>query len=224
MAQSRPQQRRSTGPGTQGRVGRSTSRQGEAARRFGRGGSSRQADAAGRFSSFGRGQSAPTTRIPSRPGQRQQKKGGGQGIVQQLQGALPGKGGSSQRKGPKKGKVGSIPGIGGALMSLSGNTKGSNKRSRKPALLGLIGAGAAGAAALAKKRQSGGSEDYSSPSGSDFSTSVDNVGATPSVPPVAATDTTPVSPPAQSLDTKAVDTKLDKESKDSKDKDKPLGG
>ena len=127
--------------------------------------------------------------------------------------------------------MGSIPGIGGALMSLSGNTKGRNKRSRKPAMLGLLGAAGAGAAALAnKKRQSSGGDDFASQGSSDFSTtSVDNAGATPSVPPVSATDTTPVSPASG---TGSVDTKLDKGTdggKDSlnlkdKDKDKPLGG
>lgn len=61
-----------------------------------------------------------------------------------VRGALPGGG---------KGKGRAIPVIGGLL----GGKKGaSGDRGRKPALLGLLGAGAAGAALAARRRKSSG--------------------------------------------------------------------
>ncbi|MBA3263987.1 MAG: hypothetical protein H0T69_16265 [Thermoleophilaceae bacterium] len=69
-----------------------------------------------------------------------------------VRGALPG--GESRAKG----KGSAIPVVGGLL----GGKKGASAdRGRKPALLGLLGAGAAGAALAAKRRKSSDSRQAS---------------------------------------------------------------
>ena len=62
-----------------------------------------------------------------------------------VRGALPGGGSRTKRKGS------AIPVVGGLLGGMKG---ASADRGRKPALLGLLGAGAAGAALAAKRRKS----------------------------------------------------------------------
>jgi hypothetical protein len=60
-----------------------------------------------------------------------------------------GKSSASRRSG------GSIPVVGGLLSSLGGTKKRGAGRGRKPAMFGLLGAGAAGAAAAVAKRRHG---------------------------------------------------------------------
>ena len=132
---------------TQRRQEAATSQQG----RFGRG-STGQPQARRRFARSA-GQSAPRRR------HRQPEQSGAQKLMQGIRGVLPGGGKSST--GRRSG--GSIPVVGGLLSSLGGTKKrgagGTKKRGagrgRKPAVFGLLGAGAAGAAAAVAKRRHG---------------------------------------------------------------------
>jgi hypothetical protein len=129
-------------------VARTTQRRQEAATprqgRFGRG-SSGQPQARRRFPRSA-GQSAPRRR------NRQPEQSGAQKLVQGIRDMLPGRGGKSSA-GRRSG--GSIPVVGGLLSSLGGTKKRGAGRGRKPAVFGLLGAGAAGAAAAVAKRRHG---------------------------------------------------------------------
>ena len=84
----------------------------------------------------------------------QPEQSGAQKLLQVFRGALPGgRGKSSAKSGKRSG--GSLPGV-GRLLSSPGGTKGrSGGRGRKPAMFGLLGAGAAGATAAVAKRRRG---------------------------------------------------------------------
>jgi hypothetical protein len=109
----------------------------------------RQEAATPRQGRFGRG-STGQTQSPRRR-RRQPEQSGAQKLMQGIRGMLPGGGKSStgQRSG------GSIPVVGGLLSSLGGSKKRGAGRGRKPAVFGLLGAGAAGAAAAVAKRRHG---------------------------------------------------------------------
>ena len=105
----------------------------------------RQAQPGGRFS-----RTAPPPargRIPRRRPQPQPNRA--EKLMQLVQGGLPG-GGSSRAK--RSG--GGIPLVGGLLGG--GKSRGKSGRG-KPALLGVLGAGAAGAAMAARRRKNSGS-------------------------------------------------------------------
>ena len=113
----------------------------------------------------------PSTRggLPRR--RRQPEPGRAEKLMGLIRGALPG-GGSRA-----KGKGSAIPVVGGLL----GGKKGASAdRGRKPALLGLLGAGAAGAVALAGTRRK------SSDSGRASETQPVGEPRTVSTPPPAA--------------------------------------
>jgi hypothetical protein len=123
--------------------------------RFSRGG---QAQAGQRFArsaqartprSFGRTGTQSSGR-PTYRRRQQSQPTGAQGLLQRLGSALP-LGGSSGQRGKRSG--GSLPVIGGLMESLGGKKRTGTARGGKPAMLGLLGAGAAGAAMLAKRRK-----------------------------------------------------------------------
>jgi hypothetical protein len=97
---------------------------------------------------FGRTPTQPSGRPTHR--RRQSRSTGAQGLLKRLGSALP-LGGSSGKRGNRS--SGSLPMVGGLLKSVGGNQRGGTGRGRKPAMLGLLGAGAAGAAVLAKRRK-----------------------------------------------------------------------
>jgi hypothetical protein len=116
---------------------------------------------------FARSASTPSSRRFGRPTQpsgrptqrrRQSRSTGAQGLLKRFGSALP-LGGSSGRRGNRSG--GSLPVVGGLLKSVGGNQRGGTGRGRKSAMLGLLGAGAAGAAVIAKRRK--GSTSSASP-------------------------------------------------------------
>jgi hypothetical protein len=110
-------------------------------RRFARSASTRSSR------TFGRTPTQPRGRPPHR--RRQSRATGEQGFLKRLGTALP-LGGSSGKRGNRS--SGSLPVVGGLLKSL-GKQRGGTGRGGKPAMLGLLGAGAAGAAVLAKRRK-----------------------------------------------------------------------
>ena len=68
--------------------------------------------------------------------------------MEAVRGAFPGGRGKSSAKSGKRSS-----GFEGLLSSLGGKKQQGGGRGRKPAIFGLLGAGAAGAAAVAKRRQ-----------------------------------------------------------------------
>jgi hypothetical protein len=131
----------------QGRFGRGSTGQTQSPRRFAR--SAGQTEPARRF---GRASARPSGDAPRRR-RRQPEQSGAQKLMQGIRGMLPGGGGKASA-GRRSGE--SIPVVGGLLSSLGGGTKKQGAgRGRKPAMFGLLGAGAAGAAAAVAKRRHG---------------------------------------------------------------------
>jgi hypothetical protein len=88
--------------------------------------------------------SAPASGRSGMPGRRRQpEQSRAEKVIGLVRGALPGGGSRTKKKGS------AIPVVGGLL----GGMKGRRAGGRKPALLGLLGAGAAGAAVAAKRRK-----------------------------------------------------------------------
>lgn len=146
MAQTRPKDWRGVTSSRQARFGRSAG-QPQAGRRFAR--SSPQTAQPRRF---GRNSARAGVGGVGRTRRRQPERSGAQGLLQNLKSVLPG--GSSGKRGGRS----AAPGVGGLLSSFGGAKAG---RGRKPALLGLLGAGAAGAAVVAKRRKGSGSSEVS---------------------------------------------------------------
>ena len=145
MARTRTQGRREAATSRQGRFARGSTDQAQSQRRFPR--SAGQTEPARRF---GRASARPSGGAP-RKRRRQPEQSGAQKLMQGIRGVLPGGGKSSTRR--RSG--GSIPVVGGLLSSLGGTKKRGAGRGRKPAVFGLLGAGAAGAAAAVAKRRHG---------------------------------------------------------------------
>jgi hypothetical protein len=143
VAQTRTKDWRNASASRQGRSNRSAARP-QAGRRFTRG--TPQPQTRG----FGRGLTRPGAGGVGRTGRRQPEPSGAKGLLRSLKGSLPG--GSSGKRGGGS----SLPGVGGLLSSLGGKKSG---RGRKSAMFGLLGAGAAGAAVVAKRRKGSGSSD-----------------------------------------------------------------
>jgi hypothetical protein len=130
-----------------------TSRQGRFAR-----GSSGQAQAP---RGFRRGQAGPARRSgrasagPGASGRRgrQVEQTRAQRLMQGIRGALPGRGASSAKPDERAG--GWTSGMGSLLNSLRATNGRGRGRGRKPAMFGLLGAGAVGAAAAVAKRRHG---------------------------------------------------------------------
>ena len=100
----------------------------------------------GRFARSSTGQTRSPRRFPRSAGQPEQS--GAKKLMEAVRGALPGGGGKSSAKSRKPSS-----GLEGLLSSLGGKKEQGGGRGRKPAIFGLLGAGAAGAAAVAKRRQ-----------------------------------------------------------------------
>ena len=109
---------------------------------------------------FARGgqQTAPARRFgrsPARPSAgagrrgRQPQPGRLQKLVQRFRGALPGAS-SGKRGGRSRSPIAPVRGL---LTSIGANKGAATSRGRGPAMLGLLGAGAAGAAVIAKRRK-----------------------------------------------------------------------
>jgi hypothetical protein len=88
----------------------------------------------------------------SRKRRRQREQSGAPKLMQGIRGILPG--GSGKSSAGRRGS-GLISGVGALLSSLGGTKKRGTGRGRKPAMFGLLGAGAAGAAAAVAKRRHG---------------------------------------------------------------------
>jgi len=88
----------------------------------------------------------------SRKRRRQREQSGAPKLMQGIRGMLPGGSGKSSA-GRRAG--GSVSGVRDLLSSLGGTKKRGTGRGRKPAMFGLLGAGAAGAAAAVAKRRHG---------------------------------------------------------------------
>ena len=140
MARMRSQNRRPASPPHRGRFGR-RAEQAQPGRRFARGAQ----------------QTAPARRFgrPARPSAgagkrgRQPQPGGLQRLVHQVRGALPGA--SSGKRGSRSRSP--IAPVRDLLTSIGGKKGAGTSRGRRPAMLGLLGAGAAGAAVVAKRRK-----------------------------------------------------------------------
>jgi hypothetical protein len=98
---------------------------------------------------------------------------------------LPGGGGQAPARGRSGG---SIPVVGGLLSSLGGTKKRGAGRGRKPAMFGLLGAGAAGAAAAVAKRRHDSRSPQSEGAPKDMSESETTSTAT-ATPPATPADT-----------------------------------
>ena len=146
MARTRTQGRREAATSRQGRFARGSTDQAQSPRRFAR--SAGQSEPARRF---GRASARPGAGAPRRR-RRQPEQSGAQKLMEGIRGVLPG-GGEKSSAGRRSG--GSIPGVGGLVSSLGGTKKRGARRGRKPAVFGLLGAGAAGAAAAVAKRRHG---------------------------------------------------------------------
>ena len=146
VARTRTQGRPEAATSRQGRFARGATDQAQSPQRFAR--SAGQTEPARRF---GRASARPSGGAP-RSRRRQPEQGGAQKLMQGIRGMLPGGGGKSSA-GRRSGR--SIPGVGGLLSSLGGTKKRGAGRGRKPAMFGLLGAGAAGAAAAVAKRRHG---------------------------------------------------------------------
>jgi hypothetical protein len=109
---------------------------------------------------------------------------------------LPGGGGKSSA-GWRSGK--SIPGVGGLLSSLGGTKKRGAGRGRKPAIFGLLGAGAAGAAAAVAKRRHG--SRSSQPAGETRDVSEAQATSTPATTAAHPADAPPPGEAAHKPDT-----------------------
>lgn len=134
-------------------------------------------EAAPRQGRFGRGSSGQTqaprrfARASARPGggaprgrRGQREQSGVQKLIQGIRGVLPGGGGKSSAK----------PGT---------RSKGrSGGRGRKPAMFGLLGAGAAGAAATVAKRRHGRSSEAAGKTGDMSEAQATSPAATPAQP------------------------------------------
>lgn len=159
MAQTRTRDWRTAAASRQGRFAR-TGAQPQTGRRFSRSPQAgprgqRQAVLVRRYArSYGRPSGGQSASRFARGRRRQPQPSGMQKVMQGVKGVLPG--GSSG----KRGGAGSIPVVGGLLSSLGGKKGGG---ARKPAMLGLLGAGAAGAAVVAKRRRGSGSGDTPTP-------------------------------------------------------------
>jgi hypothetical protein len=109
-----------------------------------RGRAHRQAQSGRRFT-----RSAPPSTRGGLPGRRRQPEPGrAEKLLGLIAGALPGGGRRS------KGRGSAVPVVG---RFLGGKKRAGGGRGRRPALLGLLGAGAAGAAVAAKRRKGDGS-------------------------------------------------------------------
>ena len=106
----------------------------------------------GRFARGSTDQAQPPRRFAPRGRRRQPEQSGAQKLMQGIRRMLPGGGGKSSA-GRRSG--GSVSGVGDLLSSLGGTKKRGAGRGRKPAMFGLLGAGAAGAAAAVAKRRHG---------------------------------------------------------------------
>jgi hypothetical protein len=148
VARTRTQGRREAATMRQGRFARGSTSQAQAPRRFAR--SAGESEAARRF---GRASARPSGGAPGRR-RRQPEQSGAQKLIQGIRRVLPGGGGKSSTK-PGRRSGGSIPGVGGLLSSLGGKKRRGAGRGRKPAMFGVLGAGAAGAAAAVVKRRQG---------------------------------------------------------------------
>jgi hypothetical protein len=146
VARTRTQGRREAATSRQGRFARGSTDQAQSPRRFAR--SAGQTEPARRF---GRASARPSGGA-SRRRRRQPEQSGAQKLMQGIRGVLPGGGGKSSA-GWRSG--GSIPVVGGLLSALGGTKKRGSGRGRKPAVFGLLGAGAAGAVAAVAKRHHG---------------------------------------------------------------------
>jgi hypothetical protein len=143
MARTKTEGRGETRTFREGRLTRGSTGQGQAGRRFGR-------------------PSAASRRGITGKRRRQPEPNGAQKLIRAVQGVLPG-GGSSAKTGKRS--SGGTSKVDGVLSSLRRQKQRGGWRSRKPAMVGLLGAGAAGAAgaaaAVAKRRQTSGSEPAS---------------------------------------------------------------
>ena len=146
VARTRTQGRRAAGTSRQGRFARGSTDQAQSPRRFAR--SAGQTEPTRRF---GRASARPSGGAPRRR-RRQPEQSGAQKLMQGIRGMLPSGGGKSSA-GRRSG--GSISGVGDLVSSLGGTKKRGAGRGRKPAMFGLLGAGAAGAAAAVAKRRHG---------------------------------------------------------------------
>lgn len=131
VARTKAQVRRDAATSRQGRFARGSTHQAQPPRRFAR--SAGQTESARRF---GRASARPSGGAPRRH-RRQTEQSGAQKLIQGIRGWLPGGGKSSAKPGRRP-----------------GGSRGA-RRGRKPAMLGLLGAGAAGAAAVVAKRRHG---------------------------------------------------------------------
>jgi hypothetical protein len=102
---------------------------------------------------FGRASARPSRGAAGRR-RRQPEQSGAQKLIQGIRGVLPGAGGKSSAK-PGRRSAGSIPVVGGLLSSLGQKKRRGAGRGRKPAMFGMLGASAAGAAAAVVKRRTG---------------------------------------------------------------------
>jgi hypothetical protein len=115
-------------------------------------GTSRQ----GRFVRGSTGQAQAPGRVARGRRQRQPEQTRAQKVMQGIRGVLRGGGKSAAKRGKRPGV--SIPPVGGRLRSLGGKQGRGAGRGRKPVMFGLLGAGAAGAAAgVARRRHRSGS-------------------------------------------------------------------
>ena len=196
VERTRTKGQREAGASRQGRFGRRST--GQATRRFAR--SVGQTEPVSRF---GRGTPRAGGRAPTRR-HRQPEPSGAQKLMQGIQGMLPGAGKSSAKRGKRSGGKSSIPALGGLLSSLGGKKGRGAGRGRKPAMFGLLGAGAAGAAgAVAKRRHS--SRSAQSQAGESTDVSEAQVTSTETSPSAHQPDTPAPSETAHDPDTRAGD-------------------
>jgi hypothetical protein len=185
MVRVRTDQRQEAATSRRGRFARGSSGQAQAPRSFGRGQAGRR---------FGRVSAGPR---PSGRRGRQVEQTGAQRLMQGVRGALPGRGASSstahERAGGWTSKMGNL------LSSLERKNGRGRGRGRKPAMFGLLGAGAAGAAAAVAKRRHG---SRSQPAGSETSSVPDPETSSASGHPA---DTSEPGEPAQGPDKPAPD-------------------
>lgn len=128
----------------QGRFARGSTGKTDAPRRFARGAGQPE-----RTRRFGRASTRPSGGSP-RGRRRQPEQGGAQKLMRVIRGVLPGGRGKSSAKSAR----GSMAAVGDRVSSLGTRKGRSGGRARKPAIYGALGAGAAGAAAVAKRRHS----------------------------------------------------------------------
>jgi hypothetical protein len=170
VAPTRPQNRRPVSPSHRGRFGR---RAGEAQTRR----PFRNQQQTAPVRRFGRSPTRPTVGGIARKRRRQPQPGGLQKLVQRFRDALPGA--SSGKRERRSGSP--IAPVRDLFTSIGGKKGARTGRGRKPAMLGLLGAGAAGAAVVAKRRRA--SAPAETPATSTETISEPPPATTPAPPP-----------------------------------------